>query len=225
MILRGLVVLLACMNLGVALWWWLHTPPSPPAVPPLPAGVASLVLLGEVEAPLSPEQAEAAAVPLPLPDAPACLSIGPFETPAQLRAAMSALTPLVSRIQYREVQATSLRGYRVFLPAASSREEALASARELAARGVRDYYVVTAGEQENTVSLGLFRDLGNAEKRRDELIAMGFQPRLEPRTEPGSQWWIDIAGEPDLDWRAAVGGDARLEGRPAPCAGLTPASG
>src|SRR5690606_26040799 len=99
MSLRGLVVLLACMNLDVALWWWLHTPPSPPAVPPLPAGVASLVLLGEVEAPLSPEQAEAAAVPLPLPDAPACLSIGPFETPAQLRAAMSALTPLVSRIQ------------------------------------------------------------------------------------------------------------------------------
>src|SRR5690606_12658482 len=151
MILRGLVVLLACMNLGVALWWWLHAPPSPPAAPPLPSGVASLVLLGEVEAPPSSDLVELASVPVPLPATPACLSIGPFETPAQLRTAMSALTPLVARIQYRELQATSLRGYRVFLPAAATREQALASARELAARGVRDYYVVTAGEQENTV--------------------------------------------------------------------------
>lgn len=220
MILRGLVVLLACMNLGVALWWWLHAPPSPPAAPPLPSGVASLVLLGEVEAPPSSDLVELASVPVPLPATPACLSIGPFETPAQLRTAMSALTPLVARIQYRELQATSLRGYRVFLPAAATREQALASARELAARGVRDYYVVTAGEQENTVSLGLFRELANAEARRDELMAMGFQPRLEPRTELAPQWWIDIAAEPGLDWRAAVGGDARLDGRPAPCAGL-----
>ncbi|WP_188310304.1 SPOR domain-containing protein [Arenimonas fontis] len=221
MILRGLVVLLACMNLAVALWWWLHTPP-PPAAPPLPPGVGSLVLLGEAEAPPSADQAELASVPLPLPEAPVCLSIGPFGTPAQLRAAMSALTPWVARIQYREVLAGSLRGYRVYLPAAASREEALASARELAARGVRDYYVVTAGDQENTVSLGLFRDLGNAEARRDELLALGFPARLEPRTEQVPQWWIDLAAGPDLDWRAALGGEPGLEGRPADCAGLVP---
>ena len=41
---------------------------------------------------------------------------------ARIRAAMAALTPGVARIQFREVPATELRGYRVFLPAAGSRE-------------------------------------------------------------------------------------------------------
>src|SRR5690606_12837132 len=85
---------------------------------------------------------------------------------------------------------------------AGSREQALATARQLAARGVRDYYVVTAGEQENTVSLGLFRELANAEKRRDDLQAQGFRAQLEPRTEQASQWWIDLVSEPGLDWAA-----------------------
>ncbi|WP_043800077.1 SPOR domain-containing protein [Arenimonas malthae] len=217
MMVRGLVVLLACMNLAVGLWWWLHVPAVAAPPPPMESGVGGLVLLGEAEAPAPPDAVELAAVPMPLPDAPLCLSIGPFATPAQLRSAMNALTPLAARIQFRELPATELRGYRVFLPASGSREQALATARQLAARGVRDYYVVTAGEEENTISLGLFRELANAEKRRDEVASQGFQPSLEPRTEQAAQWWIDLAAEPGLDWAAAIGEAEGLEARPAPC--------
>jgi hypothetical protein len=152
-----------------------------------------------------------------MPDTPGCLSIGPFATPAELRAAMAALTPGAARIQFREVEATQLRGYRVYLPASGSREAALDVARQLAARGVRDYYVVTAGDEENTVSLGLFRDLANAEKRRDELSAQGFAPVLEPRTEAAAQWWIDLAAEPGFDWRALLPGATGVDARPVAC--------
>jgi hypothetical protein len=217
MILRSLVVLLVCLNLGVGAWWLLRRDPVPVPPPPLEAGTGSLVLLGEAEAPPAPDDAEVGAVPVPLADAPVCLSLGPFATPADLRAAMNAMTPHVGRIQFREVPATELRGYRVYLPAAGSREAALATARQLAARGVRDYYVVTAGAQENTVSLGLFRDLGNAEKRRDELMAQGFQAVLEPRTEDAAQWWIDLAAERGFDWRALLPGRTGLEERPVEC--------
>ena len=217
MILRGLAVFLVCLNLGVGLWWWLHRAAPPPAPPPPAAGVATLVLLGEADAPPPSDQAEVGAVPVPMPEAPVCLSLGPFSTPAELRVAMNALTPLVARIQYREVAATALRGYRVFLPAAGNREEALATARNLASRGVRDYYVVTAGEQENTVSLGLFRDLGNAEKRRDELSALGFQPVLEPRTAEAPAWWIDLAAEAGFDWRTPLPRQDGLEARTVDC--------
>jgi len=217
MMVRGLVVLLASMNLAVALWWALHEVPRAAPPPPVDGGVGGLVMLGEAEAPVSTDAVELAGIPAPMPERPACLSLGPFTTPAQLRAAMNALTPKVARIQFRELPATELRGYRVFLPAAGSREQALATARELAARGVRDYYVVTAGEQENTVSLGLFRELANAEKRRDDLRAQGFTAQLEPRTEQASQWWIDLAAEPGLDWAAALGGAQGLEAREAAC--------
>ncbi len=217
MILRGLAVLLICLNLGVAAWWVRHDPPQVLVPPARDDGVGSLVLLGETEAPPSPDAAELGAVPVPLPDQPTCLSLGPFGTPAELRAAMAALTPSVARIQFREVAATELRGYRVYLPAAGSREAALATARQLAAQGVRDYYVVTAGAQENTVSLGLFRDLGNAGKRREELAALGFQAVLEPRTEDAAQWWIDLAAEPGFGWQALLPRSTGIEARPVAC--------
>ena len=217
MITRSIVVLLVCMNLAVGLWWFVHEAPVDAPPPPLETGVGGLVLLGEAELPDMPDAAELAGVPLPMPERPTCMSLGPFGTPAELRAAMNALSPLAARIQYREVPATEVRGYRVFLSAAASREDALAAARQLAARGVRDYYVVTAGDQENTVSLGLFNELANAEKRREEIAAQGFNARLEPRTEQATQWWIDLVSEPGLDWSAALGEPRGVEARVAEC--------
>lgn len=217
MILRSIVVLLVCLNLGVGLWWLVR--PAPVVVPPpaLENGTGSLVLLGEAELPPPSDASEIGAVPVPLPETPVCHSLGPFATPAELRVAMNVLTPAVGRIQFREVPATQLRGYRVYLPAAGSREAALATARQLAARGVRDYYVVTAGDQENTVSLGLFRDLANAEKRRDEISGQGFQAVLEPRTEEAAQWWIDYAAEPGFDWRGILPDRSDIDARPVDC--------
>ena len=217
MILRGLVVLLVCLNLGVAAWWLAQPAPAVALPPPIDAGVGHLVLLGEAEAPPTADEMERGAVPVPMPDTPVCVTLGPFATPAELRAAMAALTPGVARIQYREQAATQLRGYRVYLPASGTREAALAAARQLAARGLRDYYVVTAGDQENTVSLGLFRDLANAEKRRDELSAQGFAAVLEPRTEDAPQWWIDLAAEPGFDWRVLLPAAPDVQSRPVAC--------
>lgn len=217
MILRGLVVLLVCLNLGVGAWWLAQPAPAAAPPPPIGAGVGSLVLLGEAEAPPTADEMDVGAAPVPMPAEPGCLTLGPFATPAELRAAMAALTPSVARIQFREVAATQLRGYRVYLPASGSREAALAAARQLAARGVRDYYVVTAGDQVNTVSLGLFRDLANAEKRRADLAAQGFAPVLEPRTDAGAQWWIDLAAEPGFDWQSQLPAAKDIQARPVAC--------
>jgi hypothetical protein len=217
MILRGVVVFLVCLNLGVGAWWLLQGERPLRVPPPIDSGTGSLVLLGEAEAPPSPDAADVGAVPVPMPDSAVCLSLGPFSTPAELRAAMNALTPHTARIQFREVAGTELRGYRVYLPAAGDREQALAAARQLAARGVKDYYVVPAGEEENTVSLGIFRDLANAETRRDEIATMGFQPVLEPRTSDGEQWWIDLAAETGLDWKSLLPRSDGIEARPVAC--------
>src|SRR5690606_38906230 len=98
-------------------------------------------------------------VPVAIPASVECLSLGPFATPAEMRAAMGALAPHVARIEFREVAGNDSRGWRVYLPAAGDRAEALAAGRALAEKGVNDYYVVTGGSDVNTVSLGAFRDL------------------------------------------------------------------
>lgn len=215
MLARGAFLVLLCCNLAAALWWALHRPLP---VPPLPAGepgVPTLVLLAELEREAQPA-AELAAAPLRLAESLSCLSIGPFDTPSALRRAVDALGGSVGKLQYREAQVQSLRGWRVYLPAAASRAEALARARALAARGIRDYYVVTAGPGENTVSLGLFRERRNAESRLEELRAAGVEATLVAANEERPKWWLEIAVAPELDWRGLLGsGD--WQARPIPC--------
>lgn len=196
--LRSIFVFLICLHVGTASWWLLHRETKPEILPAREKNTLTLNLLSEVERSRQNGAEEINEAPMDLSATPLCLSIGAFDTPADLRVAMNLLTPIAGRIQFREMQAAALQGYRVFLPAAKTREEALQFARQLAANGLRDYYVVTAGPQENTVSLGIFRDLKNAEARKESVVKLGFNPVLESRTEPASQWWIDVAVPEDF---------------------------
>ena len=82
----------------------------------------------------------------------------------------------------------------------------LAAARQLSSKGVRDYYVVTAGDQQNTISLGLFHDQTNAEKRRNEIAQLGFHPEMVARTEELPVYWVDFAQDSHnpVNWRSRV---------------------
>jgi cell division septation protein DedD len=208
MFTRMLFLLLLALNIGVGCWLYFAPQAAAPQLPATDPGVPRLELLSEQEHPGDANAAELASAPESAADLrnDSCRSIGPFATQADMRAALNALTPLVTRIQYREAHATETRGYWVYLPATSSREQALGIARQLSAKGVRDYYVVTAGDQQNTISLGLFRDKGNADKRRSEVAAIGFSPELVTRTEELPVYWVDFATDPQhpFDWHTRV---------------------
>jgi hypothetical protein len=218
MLLRALILLLLCMNIGVAVWWAKHHEAVPVALPATEVGVASLTLLSEAPRPPAAlaDVEELSADPEQLNSQTVCLSLGPFASSAALRRAMNTLLPQVERIQFREVPALAVQGYRVFLPPAGSRAEAQEIARGLAAKGIADYYVVTAGEQQNTISLGLFRDLANASKRHDEVAALGYNPIVEARTESAPQWWIDLAAPAGFDWQALLPG-SEVQAKATPC--------
>ncbi len=220
MLLRLLVVLLLAMNIGVAAWWALR--PAPPAAPTpaaFDAAIEPLRLLSEVDAGAADPVAEVVGPPQPqLPDAErTCLVLGPFLTQVDLRRAMNALTPAAERIQFRESRTLIRRGFRVFIPSPGSRAAALERARELSARGLRDYYVVTAGAEQNSISLGLYREEANAIRRRDEVQAKGFEVSLEPRNEEVPQYFIDLELPRDFDWRSALGGYSGVNSSEIPC--------
>jgi hypothetical protein len=208
MLSRILFLLLLAMNIGVASWLYFAPQPHVRAFAATDPGVPKLVLLSERERSNEGNAEELTSAPEVAADLRngVCASIGPFPTQADMRTALNTLTPLVARIQYREASATETRGYWVYLPAQATRERALTLARQLSDKGVRDYYVVTAGDQPNTISLGLFHDQANADKRRDEVAKLGFAPEVVARTEELPVYWIDFAEERDhpLDWRAHV---------------------
>lgn len=211
MLARALFVILLAMNLATAMWLWLapSTAVSRPATSD--PGVAALVLLGESMASLGDASAELSAAPEPMQATTAtagfsCVEIGPFQTQSDLRQAESVLTAVGQTLGSRESVERRFRGYWVFLPASASRDRALTTARELAAAGVRDYYVVTAGDQENTISLGLFRDRSNAERRQGEMRSRGYQADMSERVEEQRVYWLKLAQppEPAVDWRTLV---------------------
>jgi hypothetical protein len=219
---RILFLLLLAANIGVAAWIVLAPPDTTPAMPMADAGVAPLMLLSEREdAAGSANAAELSSAPETLAQArdDRCLSIGAFPTQSDMRRALNTLTPHVKRIQFHETRAQQTRGFQVFLPAPSTREQALDVARQLYAKGVRDYYVVTAGDQQNTISLGLFKDRGNAQRRQAEISALGFGAAIAERTETLPAYWIDFAlpRESTLRWQDRLPDLLQIAEREIPC--------
>ncbi|MBN8481057.1 MAG: SPOR domain-containing protein [Xanthomonadales bacterium] len=215
---RFLFLLLLALTIGGACWIAFAPAPDARDVEFLPEpGVARLVLLSERDGGAQPVAGSAAVASGHADDS--CRSIGPFATQSDMRAAMQALAPHARRIQFRNARATQSRGYWVYLPAMKTREEALGIARALSAKSVRDYYVVTAGEQQNTVSLGLFREQANAERRRAEIVGMGFPAQVVQRTEELPVYWIDFAEarEHPLDWRARAGASGEVREQAIAC--------
>lgn len=177
---------------------------KPAVATPQPATAKMLV---DAEAPVSPRRSYR------------CLAVGPFASQVDLRAARTAIAPRTVRSRQRQEQTSESHGWRVFLPAQSTRDLALAQARRLESKGIKDYFVVTAqGEMQNSVALGLFRDPANARKRRDEVIAAGFPARMSERTETTPVWWLDVVVPDDgaADVRRSLRNPA-ISARPTGC--------
>ena len=218
MLSRLLFLLLLAANLGVAAWLWLVPRETRPPLPATEPGVAPLVLLAERDGTAS-DSAELADAPEADSGNDRCVSIGPFPTQSDVRRALNLLAPDTRRIRFRESSTRQSRGFLVFLPAPASRDEALAVARQLSGRGVRDYYVVTAGDQQNTISLGLFRDRNNAERRRGEIAGLGFTPAITERLEELPVYWLEyaIAADATLAWREKLPNLLDVTEKPVPC--------
>lgn len=208
MFLRLLFVLLIAFNIAVGAWLLLGQPYARGGLPTDP-GVTELRLLSEMpaaarEATMTTATAvHATTVPT---SGESCVALGPFATPQDLRNARQALAGQVTRMRSRQEQASQTSGWWVYLPATANRTQALELARKLSARNIKDYFVVSSGDQLNTISLGLFKDPANARKRRDEVTAAGFSPRMAERSEGAPEYWLDlvVAGTGPFDWRSRV---------------------
>jgi len=122
-----------------------------------------------------------------------CFTMGAFNKKAEIQPVLDALKNDVLKIRTRKIISTQEAGYWVFVPAMKTREEALDIGRKLSLNDIDDYYVVTVGENENTISLGLYRDVQNAEERILELTNKGFNVDKQIKFEQWPEFWLDYA--------------------------------
>ena len=74
----------------------------------------------------------------------------------------------------------------------ATREAAEAALKTLAANGIADVYVMPGSDPPNVLSLGVFSDYQRAQRRVDEVRAIGLTPRIDDRKRAGSVYWIDV---------------------------------
>lgn len=222
MIARVLIVVLAVLNLGAALWWGLHRPVPANAATALPPGVARLQLWREAPAqapvaasapeektgmpvadsepvpaaPAKTAQTVAATADVPArPDTPVqprCYSYGPYPDRAAAQDAKGKLGP-VERAVLRELPVPATPATSYRVFLPSDAAATDATVAKLKAAGIADYYVIRAGEKANGIALGLYRKRDGAELRQAELRKAGIEAKIETQGAPASQWWLDAA--------------------------------
>lgn len=120
-----------------------------------------------------------------------CFSLGPFSKKAAATKAQDLLKRSdfeTKRIQLRD---TSRSGYWVILPASESRKKARAQITKLKKLKITDYFLVAKGTHENAISLGVYSQKKLARRRVDEMIRLGFIPRMESVPLPRKVYWLN----------------------------------
>jgi hypothetical protein len=137
------------------------------------------------EASSSPPQTVAVA------DSLSCTSVGPFPDLTEASQAQAALKNAGFESRQRVEQGELWVGYWVSVQNFENREAAEAAMKLLLGNGMTDVYLMPATDDSNVLSLGVFSDYQRAQRRADEIRALGLEPRIDDRKRPGSVYWID----------------------------------
>ncbi|HID82388.1 MAG TPA: SPOR domain-containing protein [Chromatiales bacterium] len=172
--------------------------------PALTRGVKNvplLVRLNEVNDPPSPASPVPMETTLPddpeMPVIPAampgryCYTLGPFTDKEKMEKTKRQLAASGISADVRENKERKQRGYWVYLPSYQSREEALAVSRELAANGLKDYFIINDDKHKHAISLGLFSKKAGSQRRMQKIKAIGFEPKIEVRYREQTVYWLD----------------------------------
>lgn len=195
MLPRALLVLLAVMNVAVALWWVAQSSSASPAPDAaMPVGIPELRLLGEGA---TPQVVHA--------EPTRCYRFGPYSDPAILASAREAAAAFAAQVDVVTVPGPAPVAWRVVAPPPPDGDSAALATRIVAA-GFDDTLIVAEGSETGSIALGRFSTPEAAERRRTALRDGGFDARVHP--VGGNTDWLrlPLPGEPALlDMRAALG--------------------
>jgi len=80
----------------------------------------------------------------------------------------------------------------VYLPAYADKETAQAASKVLAENGIKDYFIISADEETNGISLGLYNKKSFADRRQTDIARLGFKPLVATREREREYWWLDL---------------------------------
>ncbi len=126
-----------------------------------------------------------------------CISFGPFAEQKQADELSDWLHE--KEIQNKQKRKEPDKYFWIYLPASESKSEATTAIENLKSKGVQDYKIISEGNLQNAISLGLFSTQSAANKRLNELENIGYQPIIVPRYKSQSIIWVDAKFENRVD--------------------------
>ncbi len=205
--MRYTVIVLLLGNVGYFVWNYYQEPAVVVAAEPRPLLNTGLTLLEEYDQQLAIEQREADKV---------CSVVTGFANADEAGDFMGRARTLNIRSYLHFIDPEELLQYRVYLPPTPSREIANLTLEDLGERLLEaeldiENYLITGGELENAVALGVYDSASRAIKVQDQVAALGYGPEIEQIGEIRGEiqvWlrasdserlnqpeWLDLAGE------------------------------
>ncbi len=201
--MKAFFILLFLTNIVFALVQWLL--PYEQVVKKLQPHLATetLKLLDESEIPFKAEASpqvvagdtvenEVADITPVIPDK-LCYTLGPFKELQSSKEISLRFKQNKIPISSRSSQEKEYRGLMVYVDGHKSREDAIATADSLKAKGVKDYIVVNEPGKTNILSLGVFSLKKNAERRYNRIAKLGYSVKTEARYRNRTIYWLDYS--------------------------------
>ena len=111
-----------------------------------------------------------------------CSSVGPFRELAQAATAAANLRAAGYQPTQRVAEGDIWIGYWVYIDAIASEAQANEILAKVRDAGVSDSYVIPNSDSGNLVSLGVFSEISGVSRRREQVRALGFDPKIVDRT-------------------------------------------
>ena len=147
---------------------------------------------------LQSEEPETAGAELTaVPEIP-CWTLGPIDKRPAALIILEAVKKENVSADLREEVAKDITGFWVVLPPYENASAAIEVVNILKARDVLDVQRFYRGELQNGVSLGIYNQRYNAEKRRQQIETKGFSPEVIPRYKEELRYWIDYSSESEV---------------------------
>ncbi len=170
-----------------------------------PQAGAAVLKVSEIGPPLALADArtvQAVSSPEPRPDASstlaavigrACVSIGPFANTAEAERVLQEYQRQGMRGAVRSTQGELFVGHWVQIRNIRDREIGNAMLNRLVAGGLGDAYLLPADEDGLRISLGLFGDIGRAERVELQAKSLNLPVEITPRMRDATVFFVDLA--------------------------------
>jgi hypothetical protein len=196
---RAVFFLLLVANLAFLGWAELVDAPQPAPTNAAYAKLPHLKLVNELpvgEARPSSGNARKTALEV-TPEAPRCVSIGPFDDQNSAMTGASKLREKGLTPRQRVEKGEISKGFWVYIGGLKTDDEVAKVLRTLEQSHVDDAHVMPDAGDAHQVSVGLFSERERADRRAESVQKLGLQPAVAERKLPATVYWMDLDIPPE----------------------------